>query len=1410
MIRLRSLLCAMAGTISLCLSPLIPGAAAPAQVHAPMQPQENTVNTQPQQTQEDPTNGKTIYAPGRHSFAGNDGKSHKVSFDKNSFMVDGQRLALWSAELHYWRLPDTNGWRDILQKMKANGYNAVSLYFFWGMHQSSPGGAFDFSKNTIKDLDLLLTMAEEEGLYVIARPGPYVNAEASMGGLPAYMTNFKDKLRSTDRDALAASKEWLEAFNQIAKKHLITNGGGSILLYQVENELINQDSAREAFLTELVKKVRADGIDVPLFHNDYSLAGRFKDARKYGLDFYAYDAYPVGFNCSAPRNEIGDSEEVFHQFAPNSPNFITESQGGAFTPWGASYNASDCYEYTDEAFTRQWAVNNIGNGVTAFNFYMAFGGTNWGWTGSPSSGFTSYDYGAGITEDRVLTPKAAVQKEAGYYMQAVPEFAAMNRNSAPKVNISKGSPVRMYARSNDGEGSVTGNGVRSYAMRLQSSNDTTETAFTTSLVLDRAEDAQQAQQFSHDDRDKAVSYEGAWEEVADDAAFHRTLTESKTPGDSAKFTFKGSSIKLITSTATNFAPFTVQVDGGEPQTVTSARVDTNQNKPTQFLAWEANGLDSGEHSLVVTHAGNSGEVLSIDAFDIGSQSKSMPVEVNDSDKSFFNYEGAWEHAKNQAWTAADKEADETFSSTLGDTVSFKFTGVGFDLVGPYSENHGSATVKVDGEVVGQTHEEVTNSPQPGKVLFSWREGGSDEAANEASPSEHVVTVTVDGKAFEGSSGEFVSLDYVRYFPEGAALDPAVDDGPAEGEIGWKRIPQKENTFLKIHGRDALLLTADKVVAGHDLYYTTSQLFAAPVQTEQANIQYLVGAHGDDGETVLHYYKEPRVSAPDGVESHWDAASGQLRLNYTHESNAKSITISADGKPLTLRVIDRETAVTTWIIPTLKDGNTVNVAVEGVELARTATTSDSTLQLTGSVSTAATVRVWAPQGINAAVWNGAKLPVNSSDGSFTGSLAAPQAVTVPKLQFTSATDNAQAGLDYDDTSWKTAADKQAANASQGPGTHAGVVLDSNHYEFYEGSVWYRAHYTSPVSDPTLRLWGNGGSGVPVQGKNPAFMQVWVNGQYAGAVRADGSEQSIKAPAGSVKAGGKVVVAVLVHNLGQNLDWSDDGLSKQNRGLFDADLQAAGPVVWKVQGMGVNQGLSTELNPSGTIYNTGGLGGEHAGWHMPGFDDAAWTKADSLHTKAGVTWYRAHFDLDTPVAQDTAYRLEINSERFANKDDRSQVTLFVNGWNTGVYIGDVGPQRSFTIPSAFLNQRGKNVLAVAVAAKADGMGPESISLKAVHSTTIADPSTQNPADTPSANPSDTPGGSSGGEQSTPGGSNAGKHHASSNAGKHHATSNANAKHGKKHLSVTGSDIAPWLIVGAACCLGGIAITLIRRHS
>src|ERR671930_136940 len=95
--------------------------------------------------------------------------THTVTWDGSSFMVDGQRQYLWSGEFHSFRLPSPDLWRDVFQKMRAAGFNTTSLYFDWGYHSPAPG-VYDFSG--VRDVDRLLDMAQEAGLYVIARTAP--------------------------------------------------------------------------------------------------------------------------------------------------------------------------------------------------------------------------------------------------------------------------------------------------------------------------------------------------------------------------------------------------------------------------------------------------------------------------------------------------------------------------------------------------------------------------------------------------------------------------------------------------------------------------------------------------------------------------------------------------------------------------------------------------------------------------------------------------------------------------------------------------------------------------------------------------------------------------------------------------------------------------------------------------------------------------------------------------------------------------------------------------------------------------------------------------------------------------------------------------------------------------------------
>lgn len=79
---------------------------------------------------------------------------------------------------------------------------------------------------------------------------------------------------------------------------------------------------------------------------------------------------------------------------------------------------------------------------------MECGGADWGWTGDPGSGFTSYDHGAAISEDRRITSELAVHKEFGYLQNVVKPLASaqdVTRLARPAVPR-YGAPDRVVFR----------------------------------------------------------------------------------------------------------------------------------------------------------------------------------------------------------------------------------------------------------------------------------------------------------------------------------------------------------------------------------------------------------------------------------------------------------------------------------------------------------------------------------------------------------------------------------------------------------------------------------------------------------------------------------------------------------------------------------------------------------------------------------------------------------------------------------------------------------------------------------------------------------------------------------------------------------------------------------------------------
>src|SRR5690242_9943642 len=359
-------------------------------------------------------------------------------------MVDGRRQVMWSGEFHPFRLPSPDLWRDVLQKMKASGYNAVSIYFDWGYH-SPRQGVYDFTG--VRDMDRVLDLAAEAGLYVIARPGPYINAEVDAGGFPGWLLTQAGRARTDAADYLAATEEWQHHIDAVLARHQLTNGTGTVVLYQIENELASTGTSQRNYLADLYGTARADGITVPIFHNDKGRNGFWVPPSSTvpgtvpgPVDLYAFDGYPGG-TCHTDGTVGGPSTapdwgiygpggaKGGASASPATPGFAAEFGGGWFDYWG-SVGTYDCTGVREgRGYEKVFYETNIANRLTLQNFYMTFGGTSWGWLPAPVV-YSSYDYGAAFTEARQPRPKLATMKELGLFLQSVGPITKVDQAAA--------------------------------------------------------------------------------------------------------------------------------------------------------------------------------------------------------------------------------------------------------------------------------------------------------------------------------------------------------------------------------------------------------------------------------------------------------------------------------------------------------------------------------------------------------------------------------------------------------------------------------------------------------------------------------------------------------------------------------------------------------------------------------------------------------------------------------------------------------------------------------------------------------------------------------------------------------------------------------------------------------------------
>lgn len=311
------------------------------------------------------------------AFIAPDGKPHQLEIGDNDFLLDGRPLQIRCGEIHFARVP-REYWRHRLKLCKAMGLNAVCAYLFWNYHEWEQG-QYDWSGQ--RDVAEFCRMAQEEGLWMILRPGPYACAEWEMGGLPWWLLKHDDiRMRSRDERFIEAARGWLKEVGRVLGPMQVSEGG-PILLVQVENEygFYGSDAA---YMGEVRQALLDAGFDVPLF-----ACNPVWNLRN-GLRKDLFNVVNFGNNPEA-------GFKALREVQPTGPLMCGEFYPGWFDTWGMPHHLGNTERYLQDL---EYMLSHN----TSFSIYMAHGGTTFGmWAGcdrpfKPDT--SSYDYDAPISE----------------------------------------------------------------------------------------------------------------------------------------------------------------------------------------------------------------------------------------------------------------------------------------------------------------------------------------------------------------------------------------------------------------------------------------------------------------------------------------------------------------------------------------------------------------------------------------------------------------------------------------------------------------------------------------------------------------------------------------------------------------------------------------------------------------------------------------------------------------------------------------------------------------------------------------------------------------------------------------------------------------------------------------------------
>ncbi|MCJ1714619.1 beta-galactosidase family protein [Curtobacterium sp. VKM Ac-2922] len=345
----------------------------------------------------------------------------RFAIGDTDFLLDGEPHRVLSGAIHYFRVhPDL--WADRIHKARLMGLNTVETYVAWNAHEATPG-TFDFTGGL--DLGRFLDLVAAEGMHAIVRPGPYICAEWTNGGLPYWLfTDGTVGIRRDEPQFLAAVSRYLDALAPILVPRQI-DAGGPIVLVQVENEY-GAYGSDPVYLTKLEAMHRSIGLTVPFTSVDQPMGTMLEDGSLPSL-------HKTGSFGSRSAARL----ERLRQAQPTGPLMCSEFWDGWFDSWGEHHHTTSASDSAADLDVLLAAGGSV-------NVYMFHGGTNFGFTnGANDKGVyrpiaTSYDYDAPLDEAGRPTAKFHAFRDVIARYAPVPELPAWMEPGASDMSGTSG------------------------------------------------------------------------------------------------------------------------------------------------------------------------------------------------------------------------------------------------------------------------------------------------------------------------------------------------------------------------------------------------------------------------------------------------------------------------------------------------------------------------------------------------------------------------------------------------------------------------------------------------------------------------------------------------------------------------------------------------------------------------------------------------------------------------------------------------------------------------------------------------------------------------------------------------------------------------------------------------------------